>query len=192
MSDAVRLSTEWDAVVAALGPHAHPGLSPSESVAQVVAEVGRLRGAIEIWQREAQSGWESARIAEAERNALMEDVQSTGKLWHDAEARAERAEAALKQIAAWSWDSGSTPAPEVVSRIYCEARAALRDPAPAEGFFARGEDGQYHPDPPPACPHGNPPGTARDCACRTPGCTCSDFARDNVCPVCRAQADGQP
>jgi len=156
------------------------------------AERNTLRGAIEVWQREAQSGWESARIAEAERNALMEDVQSTGKLWHDAEARAERAEAALKQIAAWSWDSGSTPAPEVVSRIYCEARAALRDPAPAEGFFARGEDGQYHPDPPPACPHGNPPGTARDCACRTPGCTCSDFARDNVCPVCRAQADGQP
>ena len=36
MSDAVRLSTEWDAVVSALGPHAHPGLSPSESVAEVV------------------------------------------------------------------------------------------------------------------------------------------------------------
>jgi chromosome segregation ATPase len=68
-----RLFKEWDAVVAALGPHAHPGLSPSESVAQVVAEVGRLRGAIEIWQREAQSGWESARIAEAERNALDRD-----------------------------------------------------------------------------------------------------------------------
>jgi hypothetical protein len=48
------------------------------------------------------------------------------------EARAERAEAALTQIAAWSWDSGSTPAPEVVSRIYCEARAALRDTAPAK------------------------------------------------------------
>ena len=119
MSDAVRLSTEWNAVVAALGPHAHPGLSPSESVAQVVAEVGRLRGAIEIWQREAQSGWESARIAEAERNALMEDVQSTGKLWHDAEARAERAEAALKQIAAWSWDSGSTPE---IGRASCRER----------------------------------------------------------------------
>ena len=30
------------------------------------------------------------------------------------------------------------------------AFAALRDTAPAEGFFARGEDGQYHPDPAPA------------------------------------------
>jgi len=47
------------------------------------------------------------------------------------QARAERAEAALRQIAAWSWDSGSTPAPEVVSRIYCEASAVLRDTAPA-------------------------------------------------------------
>jgi hypothetical protein len=28
-------------------------------------------------------------------------------------------------------------------------RAALRDTAPVEGFFARGEDGQYHPDPAP-------------------------------------------
>ena len=35
---------------------------------------------------------------------------------------------ALEQIAAWSWDSGSIPAPEVVSRIYCEARAALAQP----------------------------------------------------------------
>jgi hypothetical protein len=59
--------------------------------------------------------------------------------------------------------------------------------APAEGFFARGDDGHYHPDPAPAeeeklkfwgasrpcetaeepsCPHGHPPGSARDCACR--------------------------
>jgi len=29
------------------------------------------------------------------------------------------------------------------------ARAALRDTAPEGGFFARGEDGQYHPDPAP-------------------------------------------
>jgi hypothetical protein len=29
------------------------------------------------------------------------------------------------------------------------ARAALRDTASVEGFFARGEDGQYHPDPAP-------------------------------------------
>ena len=75
--------------------------------------------------------------------------------------------------------------------------------APAEGFFARGDDGHYHPDPAPAelrcvrcgspyvaagacsrraegcqggrgewtvyaapaCPHGHPAGSARDCAC---------------------------
>ena len=34
------------------------------------AERNTLRGAIEVWQREAQSGWESARIAEAERDVL--------------------------------------------------------------------------------------------------------------------------
>jgi len=37
--------------------------------------------------------------------------------------------------------------------------------APAEGFFARSDDGHYHPDPAPSCPHGHPPGSARDCAC---------------------------
>ena len=37
--------------------------------------------------------------------------------------------------------------------------------APAEGFFARGDDGQYHLDPAPSCPHGHPAGSARDCAC---------------------------
>jgi len=37
------------------------------------AERNTLRGAIEVWQREAQSGWESARIAEAERDALDRD-----------------------------------------------------------------------------------------------------------------------
>jgi len=38
--------------------------------------------------------------------------------------------AALLDIEAMSWDSGSIPAPEVVSRIYSIARAAL--PAPAK------------------------------------------------------------
>jgi len=45
------------------------------------------------------------------------------------------------------------------------ARLALLATAPAEGFFARGDDGHYHPDPAPSCPHGHPPGSARDCAC---------------------------
>ena len=35
-------------------------------------------------------------------------------------------EAALDRIKALSWDSGSEPAPEVVSRIYCEASRAAR------------------------------------------------------------------
>lgn len=39
-----RLQAEWDAVVAALGTHGHPGLSPSECVLGVVE---RLRNALE-------------------------------------------------------------------------------------------------------------------------------------------------
>jgi len=77
-------------------------------------------------------------IWEAEREVLRAEVERlrglTSKVDYDMylKARAEKAEAALRQIAAWSWDSGSTPAPEVVSRIYCEARAVLRDSAPGE------------------------------------------------------------
>jgi len=66
--------------------------------------------------------------AEEERLRIEAKLQHQAGLVHL--ARAEKAEAALRQIAAWSWDSGSTPAPEVVSRIYCEARAVLRDSAP--------------------------------------------------------------
>jgi len=81
---------------------------------------------------------EIAKAAEAERAALRAEVERlrglTSKVDYDMylKARAEKAEAALRQIAAWSWDSGSTPAPEVVSRIYCETRAVLRDSAPGE------------------------------------------------------------
>ena len=39
-----------------------------------------------------------AKAAEAERDALMDDVQSTGKLWHEAESRAEKAEVALRGL----------------------------------------------------------------------------------------------
>jgi len=82
--------------------------------------------------------------AEVEEAKLMASIEHSGcekalaqmddavSVMQAQKARAERAEAALTQIAAWSWDSGSTPAPEVVSRIYCEARAALRDTAPVE------------------------------------------------------------
>jgi len=47
MREIIRLSTEWDAVVAALGPHAHPGLSPSESVAEVVAALEQAQAMYE-------------------------------------------------------------------------------------------------------------------------------------------------
>ena len=210
MREIIRLSTEWDAVVAALGPHAHPGLSPSESVAEVVAALEQAQGEAEEAKLMASiehSGCEKAlaqmddavsvmqaQKARAERaeaalrkmaEHLREGVRETGgsydeppqpaDAWSDraatllnfygdilrdtapsdyerfkasspenaalldaeervlaAEEKSLKAEAALTQIAAWSWDSGSTPAPEVVSRIYCEARAALRDTAPAE------------------------------------------------------------
>ena len=72
------------------------------------------------YERFKASSPENAALLDAEERVLA------------AEQRAAEAEAALTQIAAWSWDSGSTPAPEVVSRIYCEARAALRDTAPAK------------------------------------------------------------
>jgi len=58
--------------------------------------------------------------------ALAQDLLRLAQMWREEKAEVERLRAALEQIAAWSWDSGSTPAPEVVSRIYCEARAALR------------------------------------------------------------------
>ena len=69
---------------------------------------------------------------EAERDALRASQKITQACNVRQDLRAEKAVAALRQIAAWSWDSGSTPAPEVVSRIYCEARAVLRDTAPEE------------------------------------------------------------
>jgi hypothetical protein len=64
----------------------------------------------------------------------------------------------------FSWFRGSVDKDLVQKLVDLE-----RDTAPAEGFFARGEDGHYHPDPAPACPHGNPPGSARDCACSEEG-----------------------
>ena len=169
-------SAEWDAVVAALGPHAHPGLSPGESVAQVVAALhqardvaggaqqrvldleaerdaaqrdlvhqedltDRQRGRAEEYGRTCQERerWDILlKQAEAERDALRAEVgrlktltvSLANDVGYEYKERAEQAEEALTQIAAWSWDSGSTPAPEVVSRIYCEARAVLRDSAP--------------------------------------------------------------
>jgi len=61
-------SAEWDAVVAALGPHAHPGLSPGESVAEVV----------DLVRVQDEANEEMTRLlaeAEAERDALRAEVR---------------------------------------------------------------------------------------------------------------------
>jgi len=111
--------------------------------------------------------------------------------------------------------------------------------APAEGFFARGDDGHYHPDPAPAelrcvrcgspyvaagacsrraegcqggrgewtvyaapaCPHGHPAGSARDCACHEPEkpsgrafrahCLCPAGLHMPAC-ACECHAEGKP
>ena len=104
-----------------------------EAIRAVLAEVVRLR---KIAKAFSEMTWERDSIAAEVCPRVDESVLAAVKrvVYAELQARnrAEKAEAALTQIAAWSWDSGSTPAPEVVSRIYCEARAALRDTAPAK------------------------------------------------------------
>ena len=107
----------------------------------------------------------------AEREALRVELgemalvleQQTRTLTREHEQR-ERAEAALIAIRAGSI---RLAAAGIVGHLHVveQCSAALRDPAPAEGFFARGDDGHYRTDPAPSCPHGHPPGSARDCAC---------------------------
>lgn len=46
-AEVARLQRDREEVVGALGKQAHPGLSPGENVAEVVAEVERLRKALE-------------------------------------------------------------------------------------------------------------------------------------------------
>jgi len=118
-----RRSEEWEAVVAALGPHAHPGLSPSGSVAEVVvkldATTDKLSSVTEDYLKERNA----ATAAEAERDALRAEVErrkalaaatqlecnrlavslsdeieahrTTAAAMHEFEAGEERAEAAL-------------------------------------------------------------------------------------------------
>ena len=76
-----------------------------------------------------------AKAAEAERDALMDDVQSTGKLWHEAESRAEKAEAALRE-----WREAES-SPDCIA--CCALDAALATPlsTEAEALAAMG-DGQ--------------------------------------------------
>jgi hypothetical protein len=85
--------------------------------------------------------------AEAERDALMDDVQSTGKLWHEAESRAEKAEVALRTLLDKLERVEASEAYRsvwIVAQIHAgpyhgenwaveraAARAALRDTAPA-------------------------------------------------------------
>ena len=228
-----RLFKEWDAVVAALGPHAHPGLSPSESVAEVVnlvrvqdeanREMTRLLAEAEaerdtlreklssttedyIKERNADTAAEAERDvlratlteetqkrlraeseeqqqrtyarncgeqlatlrAEVERRkalaaatqlecnrlavSLSDEIEAhrtTAAAMYEFEAGEERAEAALIAIRAGSI---RLAAAGIVGHLHVveQCSAALRDPAPAEGFFARGDDGQYRTDPAPA------------------------------------------
>jgi len=144
-----RLFKEWDAVVAALGPHAHPGLSPSESVAEVVNLVRVQDEANREMTRllaEAEAEREALRVELGEMALVLE--QQTRTLTREHEQR-ERAEAALIAIRAGSI---RLAAAGIVGHLHVveQCSAALRDPAPAEGFFARGDDGQYRTDPAPA------------------------------------------
>lgn len=56
---------------------------------------------------------------------LMDDVQSTGKLWHEAESRAEKAEGLLRELIEAEDDCAPIP-----RGWFARARAALRDTAP--------------------------------------------------------------
>jgi hypothetical protein len=172
------------------------------------AEVERLRADLAAWpgkwnatlDREAR--WiEKLMQAEAERDELRSEVwRLQSKLFA---AEAERDALRVRSHAAPLPTSQPARAIEVCKRAATapaaqplDARAHAGDgesaqrelaTAPAEGFFARGDDGHYHPDPAPAeeeklkfwgasrpcetaeepsCPHGHPPGSARDCACR--------------------------
>jgi len=88
-----RRSEEWEAVVAALGPHAHPGLSPSESVAEVVAQLRQS----EVLGDQAEQELEQA---EAERDTLQRRVDVAWITARDWRIRAETAEATLTDVRA--------------------------------------------------------------------------------------------
>ena len=71
-----RRSEEWEAVVAALGPHAHPGLSPSESVAEVVNLV----------RVQDEANREMTRLlgeVEAGRDTLREKLEEKGRVFSE-------------------------------------------------------------------------------------------------------------
>ena len=108
------------------------------TVQELRNERDALRGAIEVWQREAQSGFEELRRSQAEVGRLRADLgQTLAEVERPFRARAERAEAALREI-----EQATEGIPEqncmLANRI---ARLALLATAPAEGFFARGDDG---------------------------------------------------
>ena len=81
----------------------------------------------------------------AERDALTEKLSLVTEDYIRERNAAEQAESALREMI--EAEDNEAPIPR---GWFARARAALRDTAPVEGFFARGEDGQYHPDPAPA------------------------------------------
>jgi len=140
-----RISDEWLSLTAALGDHAHPGLSPSENV-------------VELHERLTEARWEVKGL-EAERDALRAEVgerraenarlTSFPRSGHEAQAKLEKAEAALRKLTVDAALQGRVfkgneglPGAEEFYRAYNAgikaqfeyarniARAALRDTAP--------------------------------------------------------------
>jgi len=315
MREIIRLSTEWDAVVAALGPHAHPGLSPSESVAEVVAALEQAQAMYETSHasrvhadgcvlrleaerdalraeldrpkhetlRQLADAVERNAALKAERDALrlaVAKLEDERKFWaggdamarlkaNDLRAEVERLERARLRSGDWltldkldaevaaakdgqiealrenvdllaevsrshaailaltgevASRGGKTMSTHVAPELLEEAkrlREALREieqategipeqncmianriarltlgdarAAAAEGFFARGDDGQYRTDPAPGCPHGSPAGSARDCACNEPDVPCNhQWVPAQFCIKCGLQGFPEP
>jgi len=100
----------------------------------------------------------------------IEEIRETGAAWvteaelallcafakraEVSEARVRDLEAALNRAINSARQYAQTDRAERNYAFYMltlrECEDVLRDTTPAEGFFARGEDGQYHPDPAPA------------------------------------------
>ena len=149
--------------------------------------------------------------AERAEAALMDALHDCA-LTYDAAGDLDYLSRAVEAEAALRWCDEFAPG------IVEQARAALRDPAPlptsqparaievckraatapAEGFFARGDDGHYRTDPAPACACGIPgAGKARECHgdyyggetfAMDPG---GEFKETNVCK-CGCHRDSAP
>jgi len=184
-----------------------------EAIRAVLAEVERLRDIISPGDAAAYEQGMAALQARAERaEAALMDALHDCALTYDAAGDLDYLSRAVEAEAALRWCDEFAPG------IVEQARAALRDPAPlptsqparaievckraatapAEGFFARGDDGHYRTDPAPACACGIPgAGKARECHgdyyggetfAMDPG---GEFKETNVCK-CGCHRDSAP